>query len=152
MQYQVPWEGVEVWKQAVVGIVGLEDVLFNRFFQSILFFFGEVSQFEIVWESYFFDWPILSNELRLHVLLLLQGVGSQLALSHFASFTWGVRYSECHPFAQGQVIVVLLRQRCHVRSDNMNCFMLLAGVPSWLTDAELRKHASQFGQVCETFA
>jgi len=28
-----------------------------------------------------------------------------------------------------------------------DCFMLLAGVPSWLTDAELRKHASQFGQV-----
>lgn len=26
-------------------------------------------------------------------------------------------------------------------------FLLLAGVPGWLTDAELRKHASQFGQV-----
>lgn len=26
-------------------------------------------------------------------------------------------------------------------------FLLLAGVPAWLTDAELRKHASQFGQV-----
>lgn len=26
-------------------------------------------------------------------------------------------------------------------------FMLLAGVPAWLTDTELRKHASQFGQV-----
>ena len=33
-----------------------------------------------------------------------------------------------------------------------DCFMLLAGVPSWLTDAELRKHAGQFGQVWETFA
>ena len=29
-------------------------------------------------------------------------------------------------------------------------FLLLAGVPGWLTDAELRKHASQFGQADET--
>ena len=28
-------------------------------------------------------------------------------------------------------------------------FLLLAGVPGWLTDAELRKHASQFGQARE---
>lgn len=88
-------------KQAVVGIVGLEDVLFNRFFQAFFFFWGSFT----IWNclgSYFFDWPILSNELRLHVLLLLQGVGSQLALSHFASFTWGVRYSECHPLHRGK--------------------------------------------------
>ncbi|CAK9069758.1 unnamed protein product [Durusdinium trenchii] len=26
-----------------------------------------------------------------------------------------------------------------------DCFLLLAGVPGWLTDAELRKHCSQFG-------
>ena len=28
-----------------------------------------------------------------------------------------------------------------------DCFMLVAGVPAWLTDAELRKHSGQFGQV-----
>lgn len=40
-------------KQAVVGIVGLEDVLFNRFFQAFFFFLGKFHNLKLFGKLFF---------------------------------------------------------------------------------------------------
>lgn len=155
MQYQVP--PGRVWKrffQTGVSCGDLWDWKMFVFFSPIFFqafLLWEVSQFEIVWEVIFsidqfyqMSWDSIFCYLFRVLDLNLPCRISQVSREVLDTLNVTLCTGASHRGAPAPTVPCAKRQH--------DCFMLLAGVPSWLTDAELRKHAGQFGQVWETFA